>query len=165
MRLNELSTNLSSIQKHKHAEEIWKLINHTYKDLGLYGASLSNLLNTAGVWKVEFDSNHAIIAGALFRNFQGNKLRLVFHNGTSKGKIALKTIMKETLVDGNNYWGEISGPLENTLINLGAKPIPSKFAEDILNLPIDQYSKDGIHYYRNIEGHLKIEAIYGNPKF
>jgi hypothetical protein len=165
MRLNEFIKDLSTSEKHSYAEEIWQLINHTYKDLGLYGASLSNLLQTAGKWKVEVSQDNHIIAGALFRNLKGNKLRLVFHNGSSEGKLALKRIMKETLINGNGYWGEISGPLEQSIIKLGAKPVPSKFAEEILDLPIDQYEKDGIHYYRNIEGHLKIEAIYGKPIF
>lgn len=162
MNLYEKTLTLSDKQKHKYSQQIWNLLCSTYDAHGgLCGADLTNLLKTAGMWEVEImDGN--VIAGAIFRNLNGKKLRLIFHNGTLEGKQAIKKILYKTMVVGP-CWGEISGALEKTLKSIGVKMIPNEYAEILLEREISRLDPDGFHYYRTANNELRKKVLMGNP--
>lgn len=162
MRLIEFTKSLTQPEKHDYAKQIWSLINNTYADLGLPHTDIQQLLDSAGLWQVEIIQDK-IIAGVLYRPLHGNKLRLIFHNGTSEGKSAVKTLVKNKIVANNGYWGEFSDPLESVIIKMGGKMIPNTDAENILNQKIDKLDNDGYHYYRFAGGQLRRKVLIGHP--
>jgi hypothetical protein len=162
MRLNEFTKALTEPEKHDYAAQIWAMINHTYKDLGLPHAGINELLHSVGLWEVEIEDNK-VIAGVLYRNFHGSKLRLIFHDSTFEGKTAVKALVKKKIVNSRGYWGEFSNPLENVILKMNGEMIPNTEAEKILDQKIDRLDDDGYHYYRFIDGQLRRKVLIGHP--
>lgn len=162
MRLNEITKSLNEPEKHNYAKQIWQLINHTYKDLGLPHKDVQTLLNSAGIWEVEIEHNK-VIAGVLYRHFHGNKLRLIFHDDSAIGKSAVKSLVKKRIIQSDGYWGEFSNPLESVIIKMGGNMIPNTEVEKILGQNIDKLDDDGYHYYRIAGGQLRRKVLIGHP--
>ena len=151
-------------QRKPYALQVWHMINDTYEQhtSGLGPVSPEDLILTPGVWKVAV-RNGQVKGGAVYRNFKGRKLRLVFHDGTPEGKEEMKKIMRDDITHGR-AWGEFSGALEKVMLRFGGKPVPNEYAERILGKPIIKYDQDGFHYWRNVGGgNVKREIIIGNP--
>lgn len=166
MRIQELLferfVNLFSPEEKKKAmDEVWDLLELTYAEIGgLMGAGKENLIKTPGMWKL-VRKEGKIIAGILYRDKKGRKIRLVLHNNTPAGKDWVKKIIKEDIAHGRS-WGEVSGALEKVMIKLGAKPIPNTKAEEILGRSIKTLDKDGVHYTREIQpGDVKKQILLG----
>ncbi len=154
-------------QRKRYASYVWQLLQNTYdkygSGMGLSGANLDNLINTPGVWKASFIDGK-IVAGVIYRNSSGHKVRLVFHNDTRDGKNALKAILSDDIT-GNKSWGEFSGNLEKVMLNLGGKPIPNTQAERILGQKILELDPDGFHYTREVSpGVVKTQMLIGSFK-
>jgi hypothetical protein len=150
-------------QRRPHAGEVWALLTHTYSKYGsgLSGAELENLITTPGIWKVS-RKNGKMVAGIIYRDSYGRKVRLVFHDDTREGKSELKSILTADVTHGRS-WGEFSGNLERLMINLGGKPIPNTEVERILGQKILELDPDGYHYTREVSpGVVKQQILIGN---
>jgi hypothetical protein len=150
-------------QRHPYAQKVWDMINDTYeKHAGGVGhASPEDLMVAPGVWKLA-TRNGQVKGGAVYRDHNGRKLRLVFHDGTTAGKAEMKRIMMDDIMHGR-AWGEFSGPLEKVMLRMGGKPLPNHLASKVLGKPVDKLDDDGYHYWRTIDGAQKREIIIGNP--
>ena len=84
--------------KRSVAEEIWKLLELTYTEIGgLMGANKDDLIETKGMWKL-VRKNGKIVAGVVYKDMHGSrKIRLVLHDGTPEGKTAVKKIIEEDI--------------------------------------------------------------------
>ena len=153
---------LTPDQKQKYAKSVWDLIEKTYNSIGLNPRNtIDNLIQVPRIWKIQIQNNK-ILAGVIYKNFKGRKIRLVFHDNTVEGKNHLKQILKQDILLGRS-WGEFSGPLEKIMIRLGGTMIPNSKAAEILGEPVEILEPDGFHYQRNIPGvGLKREVIIGN---
>ncbi|TFG96267.1 hypothetical protein E4H12_11455 [Candidatus Thorarchaeota archaeon] len=170
MKLYEILTErfvnlVSPQQREPYANVVWDMIRDTYSNhtsgLGS-GTNISDLLRTPGIWKLAVRDND-VKGGAIYREHRGRKLRLVFHDGTSEGKIEMKRVMTDDIARGR-AWGEFSGPLEKVMLQLGGKPVPNDLASKILGKPIAKLDTDGFHYWRSVGGNkFKREIIIGNP--
>lgn len=151
-------------QRMPYVQAVWDMINDTYEKHaeGVGAVSPEDLMITPGVWKLAIRSGQ-LRGGAVYRQFKGRKLRLVFHDGTPEGKAEMKRIMMDDIMHGR-AWGEFSGPLEKVMLRMGGKPVPNTKAGDLLGKPIEKLEDDGYHYWRNVGGgNIKREIIIGNP--
>lgn len=161
--INERFVNVfTEKDKTAYMDQVWKLLELTYAEIGgLMGAGKNNLVNTPGLWKL-VRKNDRIVAGILYRDLAGRKIRLVLHDNSEEGKTWVKNIIKDDIALGRS-WGEVSGALEAAMIKLGAQPVSNMKAEEILGKPITELHKDGYHYTRNIGGGIsKEQIILGN---
>ena len=62
----------------------------------------------------------------------------------------------------NRSWSEVSGAAAHIKTKMGYKPIPNKYAADILKKDIRALNPDGIHYTRLIGGVEYEKMIVGN---
>ena len=140
---------------------IYPLLEITYKNTLGVGISSSNLVTTDGVYSVAL-VNEQIVAGIIYKNSHGNKIRLVFHSGT----VGSKKIMMKILINdlkSNNVWVECSGLMEKLMNSIKAPYVNSEiskllFLTSIAKLP------DGIHYNREVRPNIfKVECCMGNP--
>lgn len=127
---------------------------------GVFGATQENLISTPGVWVlVKYDDT--LVAGMLCRNRYGNKLRMICHDGTSRGKREVKTLLRYAIAHGV-MWGEISGKLEAVMLSMGAPKIPNTDAERLLGLPVIELHSDGYYYTREVApGVIRKEVLLG----
>lgn len=161
--LNERFVNVFTPEdKQKHMDELWQLLELTYAEIGgLMGASKNDLISAPGIWKL-VRKEGKIIAGILYRDLAGRKIRLVLHNNSEQGKDWVKKIIKDDIAFGRS-WGEVSGALEKVMIKLGARPVSNLHAEEILGKPVTDLHSDGYHYTRNVGGNVeKEQVILGN---
>lgn len=153
---------ISKEQKIELIDDVWDLIENTYKSIGrnIEGFSKDNLVSTPGIWKL-IKKSGKLVAGVLYKDRNGRKIRLVFQNGTPEGKLELKKLLSDD-IKLERAWVEVSGPLEKVLINLGMKHIPSDKAEKLLGQKISKYHDDGYHYEREVlPGKIKTQSIMG----
>lgn len=157
--LNERFVNVFTPEdKQKYMDELWELLELTYAEIGgLMGASKSDLISAPGIWKL-VRKEGKIIAGILYRDLAGRKIRLVLHNNSEQGKDWVKKIIKDDIALGRS-WGEVSGALEKVMMKLGAKPISNVHAEEVLGQPVKDLHKDGFHYTRDVGGGVEKEQI------
>ena len=150
-----------------YKDEVWKLIEKTYKGYGnsgdgnLYGANMDYLVDDVGEWRLAFQGNK-VIAGVIYRKFKGSKVRLVLHNDTPAAKATMIDILVKSMTDGG--WAEASGNLERVLRDNKAREIPNMEASAILDRPIEHLDPDGVHYWREVfPGTSKREMLFGHP--
>ena len=161
--LNERFVNVFTPEdKRAYMDQVWELLELTYAEIGgLMGAGKDNLINTPGIWKLVRKDNK-IVAGILYRDMAGRKIRLVLHNNSEQGKDWVKKIIKDDIALGRS-WGEVSGALETVMMKLGARPVSNIKAEEILGQPVKELSQDGYHYTRDVGGGVeKEQVILGN---
>lgn len=161
--LNERFVNVFAPEdKQAYMDELWELLELTYAEIGgLMGASKGDLISAPGIWKL-VRKDGKIIAGILYRDMAGRKIRLVLHNNTPQGKDWVKKIIKDDVALGRS-WGEVSGPLEKVMTKLGARPVSNINAEEILGQPVKELLPDGFHYIRDVGGGVhKEQVILGN---
>ncbi len=150
-----------------YAKRVWDLIASTYKEYGnsedgnLYGAQIQNLVETPGVWTLLLDGD-AIVAGVIYRKYKGNKVRLVLHDNTRRGKDALKELFIGEF-EKEQCWGEFSGHLERILRERNVAAVPNTDAARILDKEIAALDPDGVHYQREVyPGTVKREMLFGH---
>lgn len=161
--LTEATLDLTSpSQREEYAEDVWRMIQTAYKHIGTGGADINDLVQAPGVWRLLMKDGQ-LTGGAIYRNHNGRKLRLIFHDGTPNGKRAVIQMMANDIMTGRS-WGEFSGALEKVMMRLGAKPVSNMFAEKLLGKGVKEKDRDGYHYVRGVgRGNLKREIILGNP--
>jgi hypothetical protein len=149
-----------------YASRVWDLIVATYKEYGnsedgnLYGAQIEDLIETPGSWSL-VESDGCFVAGIIFRQFKGRKMRLVLHNDTREGKDTLKKLLVDEFLSGR-CWGECSGHLERVLREHNVSTIPNTRAAAILGKDIVKLDPDGMHYEREVfPGTVKREMLFG----
>ena len=161
--LNERFVNVFTPEDKKvYMDQVWELLELTYAEIGgLMGAGKENLISTPGIWKLVRKDNK-IVAGILYRDMTGRKIRLVLHDNSQQGKDWVKKIIKDDIALGRS-WGEVSGALEKVMMKLGAKPVSNMKAEEILGQPVKELHQDGYHYTRDVGGGVeKEQVILGN---
>lgn len=170
MKVSELLTEhvinaISKEQKTALVDNVWDLIHNTYKSIGrnIEGFTKDNLVSTPGIWKL-IKRSGKLVAGVLYKDKNGRKIRLVFQDGTQEGKSELKKLLGDDIKFGR-AWVEVSGPLEKVLTNLGMKHISSDKAEKLLGQKISKYHDDGFHYEREVlPGKIKTQSLMGFVK-
>lgn len=148
--------------KKKFLDKILPLIKRTYQNLGgIDNVNFRKLILDSGKWKL-VKRGDEITAGVLYRDLNGNKIRLVFSDGTPRGKADIKKILQDDLIHGRS-WVEASGPLEKYLLSIGAPKVKATAAAKILGRDILEIDDDGFHYKRNINGKVLTKIIIGHP--
>ena len=74
---------------------------------------------------------------------------------TKNVSAAKKKIQTELGLDGDFYWCECSGSVEEEFKKHDAIAIPSKYAEGLVG-KIEEFDEDGYHYARKAEGDTKM---------
>jgi hypothetical protein len=147
--------------KSKYANDIWDMLQSSYKDIGGYKgvSSVEELISTTHLWKlVRIGSK--IVAFCLYKDYKGRKSIAMGTDGSPEGKKAIMDIWAEDLKQSRS-WSEVSGKAEHLKLKQGFKPIPNKYAEEILNKEILNLNSDGIHYTRLISGVPYEKVIVG----
>lgn len=144
-----------------YLHEICDMIRFSYRYRPPFHIDVENLINTCGDWKLIFEDK--LIAGIIYRDHFGSKIRYVFHNGTEEGKNQLKILLEKDL-KSSNHWVEVSGPLEKYLLQIDVPKIRAIHVELLLN-SVPDIHEDGYHYDREIsKGNVKTEILMGSFK-
>ena len=167
LNINEHYINLWGDDDSKliYLDEIWKLIEDSYKKIGGCSKNKNELLDSKYLWKM-VKRGSKITAVTIYKIPGGRKLVIAASDGTSEGKNDLYSILREDISEiGRGVFGEYSGALEHLMNKFGAQPIPADVAEKILNdMNKDILSKDpdGFHYTRLINGIERTKIMFGN---
>jgi hypothetical protein len=147
--------------RRKYGQLVWNMLQDSYKDIGGYkgASSIDDLIASSSLWKL-VRRNGKIVAFSLYKDLKGRKGIGVATDGTEEGKKALYDLWAEDL-KLNRSWTEVSGKTEHIKLKHGFKPIPNKYAAEILNKEILSLNPDGIHYTRLIGGVPYEKAIVG----
>jgi hypothetical protein len=150
-----------SADKRKYGQLVWNMIQDSYKKIGGYkgATSIDELITSSNLWKLVRRDNK-IIAVCVYKDLKGRKLIAAGTDGSDEGKKALNDLWIEDL-KLNRTWAEVSDVVEHIKLTHGFKPIPNKYAAEILNKEILNLNPDGIHYTRLIGGVPYEKAIVG----
>ena len=150
-----------SADKRKYGQLVWDMLQTSYEDIGGYkgASSIEELIETSSLWKL-VRRNGKIVAISLYKDFKGRKGIGAGSDGSEEGKKALYDLWAEDL-KLNRAWTEVSGKTEHIKLKQGFKPIPNKYAAEILNKEILNLNPDGIHYTRLISGVPYEKVIVG----
>lgn len=148
-------------EKEKWAGEVWDILNKSYAEIGGFqsASSVGELIADSHLWKL-VTRDGKITAVTINKDRFGRKLIAIGTDGTAQGKKDFQLIGSEDVRLGRS-WAELSGKAESAMKKLGAKPIPSRFAELLTGKKVLSYSDDGFHYTRFIAGVPKEKIIYG----
>ena len=167
LNLNEHYMNLWGDDEAKilYLDEVWELIDKSYRDIGGCSKSKEELLEPQYLWKM-VRRGSKITAVTIYKSNDLRKLVIAACDGTPRGKNDLYSILKEDISEvGRGVYGEYSGALEHLVNKFGANPTPVDIAEKILNgMNKDIISKDpdGFHYTRLINGIPRTKIMFGN---
>lgn len=123
-----------------------------------FNVSNENFLTTTGKWKILFKDNE-IIGGLIYKEYFGQKLRVLFHDGCKESKAEVMCKLQLDLFDG--HWVEASGKVRTKIKNV-VPNVSVAFAESNFDevCRVDNYS-----YSRPIDGvYSKIQTILGTPR-
>lgn len=164
--LNERYITLTdNINMNKYIDVVWDMLQAAYKDIGgfLTAKSKNELIKKSSLWKL-VRKNNKIVAVAIYTSKHGGrKLIAVAADGTSIGKDALYSIIREDIkmMAQRQAWAEVSGKMEYLYNKFGAVVVPSKYIQDILRgKEISNQKSDG-HYSRYIKGTPHEKIIFG----
>lgn len=164
--LNERYITLTdNINMNKYIDVVWDMLQATYKDIGgfLTAKSKNELIKKSSLWKL-VRKNNKIVAVAIYTSKHGGrKLIAVAADGTSIGKDALYSIIREDIkmMTQRQAWAEVSGKMEYLYNKFGGVVVPSKYIQDILRgKEISNQKSDG-HYSRYIKGTPHEKIIFG----
>ncbi len=164
--ITERYVNLFKDDLRKHIDEVWNILQFSYR--GLEGgfataSSKEDLINKTWLTKcVRKDGK--IVACKLYSDKFGRKSIAGGTDGTSSGKAALFKMCDEDM-SMKRAWCEVSGKMEKVLARSGAVPISNVFAAALTKKPILSYNPDGLHYVREIGGHLYEKVIFAYKGF
>lgn len=149
-------------KRHWLNQGVRELLYLTYNDLGgLKNLDDYHLDQTPGSWKIISRDNDIPVAGIIYRDHLGNKVRLVFHDGTPEAKEQLKAMLAYDL--GRDAWVEASGPLAKFLLSIRVRTLGPGMAECIFNVNVNRVGDAGF-YTRIIDGvESKPQMIFGYP--
>lgn len=154
---------ISVSSKESVIDIIYPLLQISYKNTLGVGISKENLINTDGVFLIA-KKDDKIIAGIIYKYFFGNKIRLVFHNGTIFSKKTMIQILIHDLKN-KNVWVECSGIMEKCMMSIQTPYVKCEKSQLLLPTPIAP-SLDNMHYSREVRpGIFKFECCMGYPVF
>ena len=164
--LNERYITLTdNINMNKYIDVVWDMLQAAYKDIGgfLTAKSKNELIKKSSLWKL-VRKNNKIVAVAIYTSKHGGrKLIAAAADGTSIGKDALYSIIREDIkmMAQRQAWAEVSGKMEYLYNKFGGVVVPSKYVQDILRgKEISNQKSDG-HYSRYIKGTPHEKIIFG----
>lgn len=149
----------------KYVDIVWNMLQAAYKDIGgfLTAKTKDELIKKTSLWKLVRRNNN-IVAVAIYTSKKGGrKLIAVATDGTTIGKDALYSIIKEDIkmMNQRQAWAEVSGKIEYLYNKMGGVVIPSKYVKDIIKDKEIFGQKDDGHYSRNIKGEPHEKIIFG----
>lgn len=149
-------------KKKQYSDQVWNILQQSYAKLpGGFGtaSSVEELIAKSGLWKI-IVRNGKVSAVNVYKDQHGRKSIASGTDGSPQGKMDYKMI-KNADVKLGRAWAEVSGAPAAMLEKMGAKPIPSKFAEMLTGKKIMNYDPDGVHYTRLINGEPHEKVMYG----
>jgi hypothetical protein len=169
MKIVELCESIVNIwdddEKRRIADEVWNILVSSYANIGGFRSASSpkELIDKSGLWKIVTRHGN-ITAVSIYKNRLGRKNIALGSDGTMKGKLDLKMIMKDD-IKLHRIWAEVSGAPEHIMKRLGAIPNKAKYAAALTKKHILSYNEDNYHYTRLIMGNPHEKIIYGviNP--
>jgi hypothetical protein len=152
----------SDTDKRKYADEVWDILQKSYAKIGGYAGAddVEELIKKSNLWKL-VRKNGKIVALSLYKDQSGRKGIAAGTDGTEIGKQALYSMWAEDL-KLSRAWSEVSGRAAEIKLKSGWKPIPNKYAAEILGKEIQSLNPDGIHYTRLIGGSPYEKMIVGS---
>lgn len=122
--LNEGYKNLFKIDdKKKYAKEAFNQLQKSYEKVGgIHGSGFDtpeNLVQKIPFWKLRFDSEKNLIAGAFYKDTKGRKRVAISSDGSAEGKKAVADIMISDLLQGRAYVEQSSASLKFLVKQLG----------------------------------------------
>lgn len=150
--------------KQKYAPEVWDMIQKSYAKIGGYKgvSSVDELIDDSDLWKM-VRKNDKIVALTIYKDKFGRKSIVSATDGTDIGKKALFDLWLEDL-KLHRSWSEVSGRAAEIKLKQGFKPVPNKYAAQILNKDVKSLNPDGYRYTRLISGIPYEKIIVGNVK-
>ncbi len=156
-------------KKEEYVDDVWEMIENSYRKIGGCNSSKEELLMDGVFWKLVRKGGRPgdgeggkIVAAVIYKTQLGRKAFLAGSDGTTEGKQALYSIIREDATQKErNAWVEVSGAPEHLYAKYGHIPIPNEVAKEILEKigkKVTALSSDGYHYTRKIGGteHEKI---------
>lgn len=165
-KLNEHYVTLTNNNDmNKYVDIVWNMLQAAYKDIGgfLTAKTKDELIKKSSLWKLVRRNNN-IVAVAIYTSKKGGrKLIAVATDGTTIGKDALYSIIKEDIkmMNQRQAWAEVSGKMEYLYNKMGGVVIPSKYVQNILKDKEIFGQKDDGHYSRNIENEPHEKIMFG----
>lgn len=156
-----------------HCNEIFSILNESYKQLGgcfIYN-SPDKMLKMVARYKIIYDNDNNIFGVATYRNFkQTNSYKCIligrnYQLNAADGKEAVKWIIKSDIINWKKlYWIEAFDAVGHWEEKYGAYKIPAVYVPGILgNAGIQLDNNDEYTYYRLIQGHteMKPKMLFG----
>jgi hypothetical protein len=152
---------LTSVQKRRYADDVWEILQQSYRKIGGFqsASSVAELIADSGIWKIVVRDGK-ISAVKIYKDRYGRKSIAAGTDGSAQGKRDLIMLISDD-TKLNRSWVEVSGPLEQLMVRVGARPIPAKYAAALTGKKIMSISDDGLHYTRLIAGNPHEKIIYG----
>lgn len=162
-------------QKAQYAKPVWDMLLRSYKKLGGFKTATTpeQLINEPGYWKLIRRGDRITAVGIYKKVPNTNNFKVVAsaaeteldpntgeYKSTPQG-LKDYTMIKDEDIRMKRSWAEVSGPAERLMIKFGAKYISNKYAELLTGKKILDYSDDGYHYTRLIQGEPVQKAIVG----
>lgn len=154
----------SESEKRAIYDKVRGMIHDTYVNNGCsdFNVSADNLCCTPGAWKLFYDGSY-LVGGLIYRACHGNKLRVLFHNGSRHVKDA---VMQQLTYDlnHNGFWVEASGRVREILMNNGISSIKAIKANQYIS-DNQFFQIDEVTYKRYFCDKMsKPLTILGNPR-
>ena len=170
-QINEAFVNALTVSEmNKYSKDVWDILENSYKDIGgtkLIAANVEELITDSDMWKMVKRGGKIVAVQIYTFKRGGRKMVAGGTDGSAEGKAGLYAMMKEDikLLD-RNAWAEVSGAMEYiNHVKLGAVPIPSKIAAEILSDKVFiEFDEDGFHYTRMIGNKPIRKLMVGNFK-
>jgi hypothetical protein len=155
---------LSKEDKEKYADEVWDILQSSYKDIGGFKSAdnKEELIKDSSIWKL-IRKNGKIVTVSIYKDKNGRKFIAGGTDGSSEGKKGFSEINKAD-IKMKRAWAEVSGAPEKIAIKNGGTYIPNTEAEKLTGKKIIRLHDNGIHYDRMISGHIHTKALIGFPK-
>lgn len=160
-----------------YGPQVWDILNRSYEKLGGFKSAtdLETLINEPGYWKLVVRHGKITALGIYKKVHNTDNFKVIASaTETEKGPDGVYRATKRGLTDYNmikaddllmkRSWAEVSGPAERLMTRQGALPISSRYAEFLIDKKIIDYSQDGYHYTRLIQGEPHEKAIMGFVK-
>lgn len=151
----------SSTDIEKYIDDIWDIMQESYKDIGGFATagSKEELVSKVGFAKL-VRRNGRIVAASLYKDQYGRKAIAGGSDGTTQGVADLKKILYDDMKH-QRAWAESSGAVEYLLTKYGGVPVSNEYAEELLGKKILSKDPDGYHYTREIGGKPYKKVIIG----
>jgi hypothetical protein len=173
----------TSIDKKKYAKEAYEQLQKAYSKIGgIKGngfADEEDFIKNIPFWKLRFNKDGKLLAGAYYKDTAGRKRVAISSDGSKEGKKIVADIMVSDLMQGRSYAEQSEGSLAFLVKQIGYEElkkhaIPFKHISGIIGkpvkhpLPSDHELRDHPQlkdylYSRMINGELITKLAVGSP--